>query len=110
MKDDSISISVCAWCDRYLGVRNPEDAAVVSHGICRPCATRYRWIDTPILVVSRKRAVLAPVLEEVMRGASILPVVVDRRLRDRRAQQVLKPGFNRRAGSDRRLGSTIALF
>jgi len=110
MKDDSISISVCAWCDRYLGVRNPNDAALVSHGICRPCSTRYRWIDTPILVVSRKRASLVPVLEEVMRGASILPVVIDRRLRDRRAQQVPKGGFNRRRGSDRRLGSTIALF
>lgn len=110
MKDEGVSISVCAWCDRYLGVRNPDDAALLSHGICRPCSTRYRWIDTPILVVSRKRAGLAPVLEEVIRGASIVPVVVDRRLRDRRAQQVLKAGFNRRSGSDRRLGSTIALF
>jgi len=110
MKSDSVSISVCAWCDRYLGVRNPNDAALVSHGICRPCATRYRWIDAPILVVSRKRASLAAVLEEVMRGASILPVVVDRRLHDRRALQVPKAGSNRRSGSDRRLGSTIALF
>jgi hypothetical protein len=110
MSDDSVSISVCAWCDRYLGVRNPHDAELISHGICRPCATRYRWMDTPILVVSRKRASLAPVIEEVMRGASILPIVIDRRLHDRRAHPVPKPGFNRRSGSDRRLGSTIALF
>lgn len=110
MRDDSVAISVCAWCDRFLGVRGPQDAPLVSHSICKPCATRYRWIDTPILVVSKKRAPLAPLLDEVLRGASMLPVVVDRRVGDRRSRPAAKPIVNRRSGSDRRQGSTIALF
>jgi hypothetical protein len=110
MKDDSVAISVCAWCDRFLGVRGPDDVALVSHSICKPCATRYRWIDTPIVVVSKKRASLAPLLEDVLRGASMLPVVVDRRAGDRRARQVPAAAVDRRTGSDRRQGSTIALF
>jgi hypothetical protein len=110
MKSDSVAISVCAWCDRFLGVRSPDAAALVSHSICKPCATRYRWIEAPIIVVSKKRADFAPVLEEVLRGASILPVIVDRRLRDRRARELPSPTSNRRSGADRRQGSTIALF
>ena len=33
-------IVVCAWCQRVLGVKAPEDEVAVSHGICRSCSER----------------------------------------------------------------------
>jgi hypothetical protein len=33
-------IVVCAWCQKLLGVKAPEDDITVSHGICRGCSER----------------------------------------------------------------------
>lgn len=78
-------VTVCAWCERFLGIRETEGGkGVISHGICRACATRHQWAEPPTLVVSRSRADLQRVLQELMRGTPEIRVVVDRRQAERR--------------------------
>lgn len=78
-------VTVCAWCERFLGMRETGDVAHrISHGICRACATRHQWAEPPTLVVCRTRADLQRVLQELMRGTPEIHVVVDRRQAERR--------------------------
>src|SRR5512141_2629691 len=77
-------VSVCAWCERFLGVKEPQTDPTITHGICKACFSRQAWTDTPVLVVSREREHLVPVLEEMLRGIPEIRLVVDRRRRDRR--------------------------
>ena len=38
-------IVICAWCQRILGVKAPEEDLSVSHGICRACSERAVPLD-----------------------------------------------------------------
>src|SRR5437870_1438276 len=79
-------VSVCAWCERFLGIKEPKSDSTITHGICRTCFARQTWTETPVLVVSRERQHLVPILEEMMRGIPEIRLVVDRRRQDRRQQ------------------------
>jgi hypothetical protein len=80
-------VTVCAWCQKYMGSKEPLQETRISHGICGDSAERDSLDDTPVLVVSPGRARAIPVLESLLRGADHgRPVanVVDRRETDRR--------------------------
>lgn len=78
-------VTVCAWCQKYMGSREPLHDHSVSHGICRGCVERDPFDDAPVLVVSRDRAEAIPVLLSLLRGAPEIAIVVDRRAASRRA-------------------------
>jgi hypothetical protein len=77
-------VTVCAWCMRYMGSREPLHDPAVSHGICSGCVERNPLDDTPVLVVSRDRVRAIPVLKSLLRGAPEIEIVVDRRAASRR--------------------------
>jgi len=91
-------MTVCAWCDRFLGPDNGE----ITHGICGACTARQHWRDVPVLVVAAHRQELVPVIEELLRGHPELRIVVDRRRDRRRRQAGTQAGVERRSGADRR--------
>jgi hypothetical protein len=95
-------VRVCAWCERYLGVKDSEGISI-THGICAPCLTRQEWPEAPTLVLSRERESLLPVFRSLLRGAPEIQIIVDRRLAQRRRREdtPVPPGGNRR-GPDRR--------
>ena len=100
-------VTVCAWCDRYLG---PDDA-VITHGICNACTARQHWRDLPVLVVSRHREALIPVLRHLLQGSPEVKIVLERR-QDRRRQSpvVAVPAEERRSGHDRRRRGDLLLI
>jgi hypothetical protein len=77
-------VTVCAWCQRYMGSREPLHDPAVSHGICSGCVERNPLDDAPVLVVSRDRVEAIPVLQSLLRGAPEIAIVVDRRAGSRR--------------------------
>jgi hypothetical protein len=93
-------VIVCAWCERYMGLREAERPVAVSHGICRACMARRKWNEPPTLVVCRMRADLQPVFQEMLRGTPEIRVVVDRRQRERRREA--EPGEAERRRCPRR--------
>jgi hypothetical protein len=95
-------VTICAWCDRLMGVNEPSERAMVSHGICEACATRMDWRASPTLVVSRRHADLVPVLAQLLRGHPHINVLVDRRGADRRQAEKMDIAFERRERADRR--------
>jgi hypothetical protein len=102
-------VTVCAWCDRLMGVNEPADHGLVSHGICDACSHRLDWRASPVLVVSRKHTALVPVLSQLLRGHPHIDVLVDRRVGERRTER-LDIGLERRERLDRRQsGSPLVL-
>jgi hypothetical protein len=77
-------VTVCAWCQRYMGSQEPLHNPAVSHGICNDCVERDTLGDAPVLVVSRDRVEAIPVLQSLLRGAPEIAIVVDRRADERR--------------------------
>jgi hypothetical protein len=77
-------VTVCAWCQKYMGSKEPLHNPAVSHGICDACAERDSLEDAPVLVVSRERVEAIPVLQSLLRGAPEIAIVVDRRASARR--------------------------
>jgi len=77
-------VTVCAWCQRYLGSKEPYHDPGVSHGICAPCVERQAAAHAPVLVVSPARAGTIPLLQSLLRGAPDVAIVVDRRSGERR--------------------------
>ena len=77
-------VTVCAWCQKYMGSKEPLEDPGVSHGICSVCVERQSLTDTPVLVVSPNRAGTIPLLNTLLRGAPDIAIVVDRRSRERR--------------------------
>ena len=75
-------VNVCAWCDRFLGIKEPKENSSVTHGICRPCFARQTWDETPVVVISADREHLAAPLQDMLRGLPEIKVVVDRRRGD----------------------------
>jgi len=102
-------VVVCAWCERFLGLRHASESPVVTKGICGACAARQYWPDSPTLVVSRKREELAPVLRQLLQGTPEVPVIVDRRVTERRRSNGKLHVPERRSGSDRRQATTLAV-
>jgi hypothetical protein len=107
-------VRVCAWCQRYLGIKHPHQGGI-SHGICRTCAARQQWKQAPVLVVSPELEHVLPVLEELLRGKPEIRVVLDRRGGERRnAAERRKakrrpdvPRNDRRKGDDPRRGVQV---
>jgi hypothetical protein len=102
-------VTVCAWCQRYLGTKDPAENSSVSHGICASCIARQKWPDSPTLVVSKTRAELAPILEELLRGTPEILIVVDRRSGERRGRGPTGEPPDRRKGGDPRRGAPLLL-
>ena len=98
-------ITVCAWCDRYLGGHE----VAITHGICTTCTARQHWHDSPVLVVSRERESLIPVLRHLLHGIPEVKIVLERRA-DERRQATFVPGVERRSGRDRRRRDDLALL
>jgi len=99
-------VTVCAWCDRYLG---PNDAAV-THGICTACTARQHWRDSPVLVVSRERESLIPVLRHLLHGIPEVTIVLERRTDERRQSERAPAVGDRRSGRDRRRRDDLVLL
>ena len=78
-------VTVCAWCQKYMGSKEPLHDPAVSHGICSDCIERETLEDAPVLVVSRGRAEAIPMLQSLLRGAPEIAIVVDRRACERRS-------------------------
>lgn len=103
-------VTVCAWCQRYLGSKEPLADPAVSHGICSTCVDRQQLTKRPVLVVSRGYADAAPVLQDLLNGLPEIAVVIDRRSGERRrgnGHETLAPPDRRH--SDRRAGPAIYL-
>ena len=103
-------ITVCAWCQKFLGLKEPLSQADVSHGICAACSARQHIDDFPVLVVSRSRTDTVPVLEGLLQSTPEIKIVVDRRVNDRRRSRasVDVPG-GRRLLRDRRERISLVL-
>lgn len=95
-------ITVCAWCQRLLGA-DPDDRLLISHGMCSGCqiTARARGHRIPTLVVPLKYADLVPALEKLLQETGI-PVMLERRLGQRRRSSDDGRGEDRRQGPDRR--------
>ena len=77
-------VTVCAWCQKYMGSKEPLHDPAVSHGICSDCIERETGDEAPVLVVSRGRAEAIPMLQSLLRGAPEIAIVADRRANERR--------------------------
>jgi len=77
-------VTVCAWCEKYMGSKEPLEDPGVSHGICSACVERQTLIDAPVVVVSPARVATIPLLRTLLRGSPDVTIVVDRRCGERR--------------------------
>jgi hypothetical protein len=77
-------VTVCAWCQKYMGSKEPLHDPEVSHGICSACVERQSLTDSPVVVVSPARVATIPLLQTLLRGAPDVTIVVDRRYGERR--------------------------
>jgi len=109
-------VTVCAWCEKYMGSKEPLHDPAVSHGICGECVEREQLGEAPVLVVSRDRAPAIPMLQTLLRGAPEIAIRVDRRDGERRRGNGKRNGhgnghrhmalaFDRRAEDRRRAPS-----
>jgi hypothetical protein len=99
-------ITVCAWCQRLIAA-DAADRLLISHGMCAGCqaAAAARDPRTPIVVVPVRYADLLPVLDGLLRESGI-PVVLDRRVAERRRRANGVPAEDRRQRPDRRAGAS----
>ncbi len=77
-------VTICAWCQRYMGSKEPLRDPAVSHGICSACVDRQTLADAPVVVVSPARVTTIPLLKTLLRGDPDVTIVVDRRSGERR--------------------------
>lgn len=94
-------ITVCAWCRKFMGTKEPLADPVVTHGICATCAQRQHIGKMPTVVVARERADMLPLLEALLTGTPEIRVVVERREGERRRSGTAAD-LERRARNDRR--------
>jgi hypothetical protein len=103
-------VVICGWCERFLGFKEPLEQDTVSHSICLACEERQAWEEFPTIVVSRDRAHLVPALKELLRGEPEIPIMVDRRVSERRR---IHPGLvvpsDRRRAPERRRGIVLSV-
>jgi hypothetical protein len=94
-------ITVCAWCQRLIAADAPDRLAI-SHGMCGSCqAASAHEPNLPVLVVPARHAKQVPALERLLAETGI-PVVLDRRVAQRRRAEGGLPGEERRQRPDRR--------
>jgi hypothetical protein len=98
-------VTVCAWCDRYLGSKDAE----VTHGICSACTARQHWRESPVLVVAPHREGMVEALRHLLQGSPEVTIVVDRR-RQHRRHRALVPPIERRTSPDRRRRADLQLI
>jgi hypothetical protein len=102
-------VTVCAWCQKYMGSKEPLGDPAVTHGICSDCVEREQRGGPPVLVVSRARREEIPSLQALLRGAPSITIVVDRRAHERRDHRfegrLIDLQADRRAEDRRRLPS-----
>ena len=109
-------VLVCAWCSRFLGMKDPLERIELSHGICHICSVRLNWIDeegltrrgVPTLVVGKSRKDLLPLLTDVLRAVPEIRITLDRREGERRSR-IEGGAFPVSRTSDRRKGVHLAL-
>lgn len=101
-------ITVCAWCRKFMGTKEPLADPVVTHGICPTCALRQQIGTMPTLVIARERAEVLPLLQALVTGIPEIRVVVERRDGERRRSR-WADGSERRSQNDRRLGRSTDL-
>jgi hypothetical protein len=101
-------ITVCAWCQKYMGAKEPHSDSAVTHGICDTCALRQQIGNMPTLVIAKQRAETLPVFQALLTGTPAIRVVVDRREGERRRLAEIAEA-ERRARTDRRLGQSLYL-
>src|SRR5262249_45934507 len=77
-------VTICAWCQRYLGTKEPLADPSLTHGICKTCAMRQQLGGSPTLVISRERAGALPFLMGLLSGTPEIRIIVDRRQGERR--------------------------
>ncbi len=53
-------VTVCAWCQKYMGSREPLGEAKVSHGICDACLERESRPAPPARATGRDTAGAVP--------------------------------------------------
>ena len=104
-------VTVCAWCQKYMGSREPFHNHELSHGICDDCRERENCLPGGVLiVVSRERAADAPLLRTLLRGVPGAAIVVDRRRGERRQRRDgPAPEAGDRRSGDRRHASSLFL-
>jgi hypothetical protein len=102
-------VTICAWCQRFLGTKEPLADPSLTHGICRTCSLRQQLDGSPTLVVSRDRAGAVPFLMGLLNGMPEIRVVVDRRRGERRrslladdVREELAEAAERRLAQERR--------
>jgi hypothetical protein len=104
-------IKVCAWCQKYLGISDSEPPLVISHGICPTCVARQQQAEMPTLVIPEKWADTLPLMEALLRGTPDIPVVVERRVANRRRpHSPSSPPEDRRRLLDRRQSDGMLLI
>ena len=102
-------ITVCAWCQKYMGMKEPVSDAAVTHGICHTCALRQQIGEMPTLIIAKERADTLPVLRALLTGTPTIRVVVDRREGERRRLAEAADAERRAARTDRRQGQSLYL-
>jgi hypothetical protein len=102
-------VTICAWCQRYLGTKEPLADPSLTHGICKTCAMRQQLGGSPTLVISRERADALPFLTGLLHGMPEIRIIVDRRRGERRrstlaseVREELSEAAERRLASERR--------
>ena len=98
-------VTICAWCQRYMGTKEPLADYSLTHGICKTCALRQQLGGRPTLVVSRERADAVPFLLGLLNGTPEIRVIVDRRRSERRRAQLLDPVPEQSEAAERRLAN-----
>ena len=91
-------VTVCAWCQKYMGSKEPLHDPAVSHGICTACVERQTLTDSPVVVVSPNRVATIPLLQTLLRGAPDVTIVVNRRYSERRDGEANGNGNGNGAG------------
>ena len=103
-------VGVCGRCQRYLGPTGPHPDVQVTYGVCLTCLAREKWADSPTLVISRSKAALLPVLQDLLSGTPQIRVLIDRRAGERRHTPApVAISEDRRRGPDRRRGAPMLL-
>ena len=107
-------VTICAWCQRYMGTKEPLADPSLTHGICKTCALRQQLAGSPTLVISRERAEALTFLLGLFNGTPEIQVVVDRRQGERRRTSLSEPVVDqaeaeRRLANDRRQSLGLVL-
>jgi len=111
-------VLICAWCSRYLGMKDPLERVSLTHGICRICSARLQLVEgspvrqsleTPTLVISRGRRDFLPVVQDLLQLLPEIRITLDRRVGERRREHRGEPPHDQRRAGDRRRGATLVL-